>query len=182
MSEERLGLYTAPVEEWVAEFMRLFSGYTVTDNDSSTPFNAVDSGLLLSWFANLMQSGAASAGSIPHMQGEVLANNIAHGWFDKDRTFGDDIALLHSEVSEMLEAWREHGLADVTDSIRPGPHPGELIGTAQAKPEGVGSEVADLFIRLLDFCQRYGVNLAAEYQRKMAYNKTRPHRHGGKAI
>jgi hypothetical protein len=37
-------------------------------------------------------------------QEEVYAINQANGWFEDDRTVGDDVALLHSEVSEMLEA------------------------------------------------------------------------------
>jgi len=46
--------------------------------------------------------------------------------------------------------------------------------------EGVGSEFADVFIRLLDYCSRFDVDLEAEYERKMAYNRTRPYRHGNR--
>ena len=31
-----------------------------------------------------------------------------HGWWDTDRSFGDIIALCHSELSEALEAYRNH--------------------------------------------------------------------------
>src|SRR5690606_38310134 len=50
------------------------------------------------------------------------------------------------------------------------------------KPEGVGSEAADVLIRLVDTCRRYGVNLGEEFQRKLHYNSLRPHRHGGKNL
>jgi hypothetical protein len=54
-------------------------------------------------------------------------------------------------------------------------------GRAQHKSiQGVGSEFADVFIRLLDYCARFGVDLEAEYERKMAYNQTRPYRHGNR--
>lgn len=111
-------------------------------------------------------------------QERVYAVNEANGWFDADRTVGDDIALLHSEVSEMLEAYRDYGLGDATrDEIT------QLEGViVQMKPEGFGSEAADVLIRLLDTCKRRGVNLAWEFDRKLAYNKTRGNRHGGKNL
>jgi hypothetical protein len=31
----------------------------------------------------------------------------AHGWWDEERSFGEVIALIHSEASEALEAYRE---------------------------------------------------------------------------
>lgn len=109
--------------------------------------------------------------TIEEMQAEVYKNNVDHGWFEEDRSVGDDVALLHTEVSEMFEAYRVTGLSDATAPVL-----GKLH--KQNKPEGFGSEVADVFIRLLDTCERRGVDLRAEYERKMAYNRTRPYKHG----
>jgi NTP pyrophosphatase (non-canonical NTP hydrolase) len=117
--------------------------------------------------------------SLEEMQAEVHKNNVAHGWFEQDRGVGDDVALLHTEVSEMFEAYRTTGLSDATEdfiTVRDGF--GEEIATLQHKPEGFGSEAADVFIRLLDTCERRGVDLRFEYERKMAYNRTRPYKHG----
>lgn len=114
------------------------------------------------------------------MMHEVTQNNEEKGWYESDRTFGDDVALLHSEVSEMLEAYRDYGFADMT-SASCGPCHGD--GRPHVcKPVGVGSEAADVLIRLLDTCGRRGIDLANEYEKKMAYNKTRPYRHGGKTL
>jgi hypothetical protein len=76
-------------------------------------------------------------------------------------------------VSEALEAWRRWGTDDAT-------HDAEYPDRLNPKPEGVGSEFADIFIRLLDDCDRFGIDLRAEYERKMSYNRTRAYRHGGK--
>lgn len=106
--------------------------------------------------------------SLKEMQEEVEEFEKAKGWYDMPVTFLERMALIHTEVSEAVEAWREGGTADLTL------HSG-------SKPEGVGSEFADILIRLLGDCRRSGIDLEAEYERKMAYNCTRPYRHGGKA-
>ena len=124
---------------------------------------------------------------IREMTEEVYQNAFAHGWYDKDRTFGDEVALLHSEISEMFEAWREVGMEPRN---RPLKHDALCAFHTNspcdkgcvAKPEDVASEAADEFIRLLDFCRRYDIDLAYEYERKMRYNRTRPYLHGGRKI
>lgn len=99
---------------------------------------------------------------------EIYEINVAHGWFDDDRTFGDEIALAHSELSEALEAFRDHGF--------------ESWHTGVNKPEGVASELADTIIRVLDSCKRHDINIEQVVAEKLAYNRTRGYKHGGKAI
>lgn len=115
--------------------------------------------------------------TIEEMAVEIRAANIAAGWRAADgscsNTFGDDIALLHSEVTEAFEAYRSWKFDDATVT--------GTVGTLP-KPEGVGSELADVFIRLLDTCDRRGIDLRAEYERKIAYNRIRSFRHGGRAL
>ncbi|KKN83870.1 hypothetical protein LCGC14_0295230 [marine sediment metagenome] len=85
------------------------------------------------------------------------------GWWEKERNFGESIALAHSELSEALEAWR--------------------VGTPAAstkKPEGWGIELMDCIIRILDLCAAYSLDADSLIRWKMNYNKTRPYRHGGK--
>lgn len=129
------------------------------------------------------------AKALADMQVEVFTNNVEKGWYDDTRTFGDEIALLHSEASEALDYYRKIGLTSRTDPVQ---HhracqlqeykDGSCTCGVVGKPTDVASEFADVFIRLLDIAHRYSVDLEFEYERKMAYNRTRPYKHGGRAI
>lgn len=100
---------------------------------------------------------SAKSWSLQEWQAEVREVNELNGWFDKDRPFSADIALLHSEVSEAYEGFRNDD------------------------PENVDEELADVFIRLMDTVERRGTNLAEEVRKKLRKNRERGYRHGGKA-
>jgi NTP pyrophosphatase (non-canonical NTP hydrolase) len=93
-----------------------------------------------------------------------------HGWWAEPRTFGDIIALIHSEASEALEEFRTGHEAD------------DLYMGDDEKPEGVPSEFADIIIRVLDACYQFGIDIDEAMAVKMGYNRTRPFRHGGKVL
>ncbi|WVX87726.1 MazG-like nucleotide pyrophosphohydrolase [Gordonia phage PierreThree] len=117
----------------------------------------------------------------------------AHGFHEEggeSRNFGLVTALLHSEVSEALESWRENEPPFWFNDKKVGikkqearhPDPYNPDGSIR-KAEGVFSEFADIIIRLGDSAeelQRDGANasLAEAVIYKLRYNHTRPYKHG----
>lgn len=100
---------------------------------------------------------------------EIIAKEIhdtakVKGWWEKDRNDGELIALIHSELSEALEA------------LRAGNPPDDKI------PEfsGAEAELADAIIRILDMSHARGWNVQRAIVAKVAMNQKRSYRHGGK--
>jgi hypothetical protein len=50
------------------------------------------------------------------------------------------------------------------------------------KPCGIPSEMADEIIRVLHFCGKHKIDIDKAVREKMAYNESRPMKHGGKAL
>jgi len=115
--------------------------------------------------------------TLKDLQERIMHINQAKGWYEDERTFGDDIALCHSELSEALEAFRDH-MGWIGFSLDYGPDHEREVG----KPEGAVAELADTVIRILDMAYRYQFDLEAAIVEKLKYNATRPYRHGGKVL
>lgn len=122
------------------------------------------------------------------LRDEIHQNAVDHGWWDEERSFGEIVALCHSELSEALEEYRDgkpkfYFVAEV--ECENGTYPTERTSTADyngEKPEGVAVELADCIIRILDYCGRASIDIEEAIRIKHEYNKTRPYRHGGKRI
>jgi hypothetical protein len=104
------------------------------------------------------------------------------------REFGAYIALSHSELSEVLEAYRDKVWSEtcyITASGLPRDIHNKACGGKahdHDKPVGVGPELADCFIRLIDMADLWGIDLDYEVARVLAYGWTRPYRHGGRQL
>jgi len=112
------------------------------------------------------------------LRDEAYDNAKAHGFHDVSRPVGDAMMLITTEVGEAFEAFRE---GSPVSEMRYAPldeSKGERVG----KPIGVPSELADIVIRVLDFCGEHDIDIERVVIEKMAYNRSRPFRHGNKAL
>lgn len=89
----------------------------------------------------------------------VHLNGKNHGWWDRPREIPELLCLIHSEISEALEAYRIDKMEG---------------------PDGLPGELADALIRICDLAEVIGIDIEAAVLKKHEYNKTRPYRHGGK--
>lgn len=69
---------------------------------------------------------------------------------------------------------------DTPEEYRNGHGATEIYFSDSGKPEGIPTELADVIIRVLDYCGYAGIDIDAAISQKHEYNKSRPYRHGGK--
>lgn len=94
---------------------------------------------------------------------DIHKNAVEHGWWDDDRSFGEIVALCHSELSEALEEDRKGN---------------DQIYIAAGKPEGVATELMDCVIRIFDYFGKMEIDAELLLQMKHDYNKKRAYKHG----
>ncbi len=126
---------------------------------------------------------------------EIHKNNVEKGFYDEPKNTGEMIALMHSELSEALEADRKERY------FKPGGYAFKYVelydlsslpeGTERSTKAGkeafelttkdtMEDEMADALIRILDFCAFKKIDIDWHVKQKVWYNTLRPHKHGKK--
>ena len=95
---------------------------------------------------------------------EIHQNAIDKGFWWEERNIGELIALMHSELSEALEATRH----------------GNPVDEHCPEFRSFDIELADCIIRILDVCGNRGMDIDGAITAKMEFNKTRPVLHDKK--
>lgn len=92
--------------------------------------------------------------TLPRLQRRAWKIADDNGFHEQGRTRAKVLALIHSEVSEALEADRK------------------------GDEENYAEELADIVIRVLDHAECEDIDLAEQVLSKMAENAEREHKHG----
>lgn len=90
------------------------------------------------------------------------ASAAEKGFWERDINFAEAAALMHSEISEAVEAERR--------GIEDSPH---IDGYS-----AVAEELADTILRVLDWCGARKIDIGGAVFAKLKFNRTRPFRHG----
>jgi NTP pyrophosphatase (non-canonical NTP hydrolase) len=93
----------------------------------------------------------------------VHQNARDKGWWDEERNVAEGIALMHSELSEALEAARKGFPMDNKVPL-----------------DNFTVELADCVIRIFDMAGGMELPLVEALLAKHEYNKSRPYKHGKK--
>jgi len=116
---------------------------------------------------------------------------VAKGFYDSARPLTELVMLVVTELAEVVEAERKGkipGSVNVNDALQDFTDPevwerckSALIEDYEEYIRGsIEEEIADAFIRLLDICGHYNIDVDSAIKGKMLYNATRPRKHGKK--
>jgi len=92
----------------------------------------------------------------------IYKNAVNHGFWKEERNDGEAMALVHSEISEALEAMRN----------------GNPTSSKILEFSSVEEELADAIIRIMDYAFGKDLDVAGALLAKLDYNKNREFMHG----
>lgn len=125
---------------------------------------------------------------INELSKQIHQNNINKGFYEKEKNIGEMLCLIHSEVSEALEADRKGHYADnhYLQEMEAEGYTWEdsrlSFNTAFEKTikNTFEDELADTMIRVMDLAAFKGIDLEFHIKQKMKYNSLREYKHGKK--
>jgi hypothetical protein len=106
--------------------------------------------------------------SLNEIAKEIHENAKSKGFYESPPSIPERIALMHSELSEALEDFRDGNMT--------------MVINENGKPCGYPTELADALIRILDNMYCMGIDIDTVVRTKMDYNSTRPYKHGRKVL
>ncbi len=132
---------------------------------------------------------------------DIFEANASKGFWDRERPLTETTMLIVTELAEAVEEeragrpavwYRDNGLSSSEDPavgpehlmfVRGVPYHEEDFDVVDEmpdplKPEGIDIELIDALIRLLDLLGSRDVDVDALLKQKLAYNASRPARHG----
>src|SRR5690606_8907487 len=106
--------------------------------------------------------------TIPELQKEIHANAIAKGWYEKVKSIPEHLALIHSEVSEALEADRKDKYCNPVSlawfiSTQDESHAIQEVFSDEIK-NTFEDELADIIIRVMDLAEFKGIDLQSHIE------------------
>jgi NTP pyrophosphatase (non-canonical NTP hydrolase) len=122
---------------------------------------------------------------------KVHQNAKDKGFFEKEKNIGEMLALIHSEVSEALEADRKDRYCKISPMFLAGladkNYGSSFYDDERAKEHfelyvknTFEDELADIVIRVMDLAAFKGIDLEQHIKAKMRYNSMREKMHGKK--
>lgn len=112
---------------------------------------------------------------------------VSKGFYERERNLPELLMLVVSELAEAMEAERNGETVTTVRQSNARIYADEKVwnenavwGFYENMRGTIEEEIADACIRIFDLCGYYDIDLEAWIKAKMAYNATRPEKHGKK--
>jgi NTP pyrophosphatase (non-canonical NTP hydrolase) len=114
---------------------------------------------------------------------EIHKDQVAKGFYDNQREDGTLLMLINSELCESMEALRHDKYSNIKQFEYYYKHSEDIDFKTLFEnniKDTHEDEIADAFIRLLDYAAYKNIDLAWHANQKLKYNALRPHKHDKK--